>query len=862
MKKLVIIDGYSLLFRAYYATAYGGVDTIMRTKSGVPTNAIFAFANMINKIIASFKGDESLFVGFDAGVPCFRKEQYADYKANRAPCPEELKTQMPIVRELLDALGIKRYEEPGFEGDDICGSVAKLASQEGYDVAIYTSDRDFLQLVDKNIHIEILKKGMSDIVSVNNDNIVSLFGFTANQLVDFKGLRGDSSDNLPGIPGVGEKTATKLLNQYQTFENIIAHADEIGGKLADNLKTYKDQGAKCKYLATIKTDVPLPFKSNDLLYQGYAFDQINSFCQKYELKSILNRLPHQLKKGNAIKINFAVVRDLPNVNFTCLGVYLDLDDTNYHNASINAIGVSDLEHTYIINVSDLADAKNLQTVLKDSNIKKYVYDYKAIKVALNRNNLTINGLAFDLLLAAYLLDSSLKNDVISVMNYFNVDVGKKENGDLLNNAVDHDFIAKCAYQTFALNEKVTNELKKVSALNLLNEIELPLADVLSEMEIEGFPLDANELSKIGEVFKNKLNEITAAIYQSVGFEFNIASPKQVADVLFNKLALKGTRNNSTNVEVLEALKNDHPVIPLILEHRKYAKLLSTYVDALKTHIHSDGKIHAMFNQALTATGRLSSSEPNLQNISVRDEEGRLIRKAFHYLNNEYAILSFDYSQIELRILAALAKSNGLKEIFEADRDIHTETAKRIFKLDRDPTPAERRKAKAVNFGIVYGISEFGLSQDIGVNRLEAQTIINNFYEAYPEIRTFLEDVVLFAAKNNYVETYFKRRRYLREMHDQSYQVREFAKRAAMNAPIQGTAADIIKIAMIKVSNMLKEKGYQSKLVLQIHDELIFKVVHSEQEALIKDIKAVMENLDFPMKLKVSMGIGDTWYEAK
>ncbi|MCQ2794991.1 MAG: DNA polymerase I [Bacilli bacterium] len=863
MKKLIIIDGYSLLFRAYYATAYGGTDTIMRTKSGIPTNAIFAFANMINKILGQFKGEESIFVGFDAGGPCFRREKYDKYKANRSPCPEELKQQMPIVREFLDALNLKRYEEKGFEGDDICGTVAKTASKEGYEVSIITSDRDFLQLIDDHISIDVIKKGLSDIQHVNKDNIISLYGFTANQLIDFKGLRGDSSDNLPGIPGVGEKTAQKLLSEYKDLETIIAKADEIGGKVGNNIKTYQEQGRDCKFLATIKTDIKLPFKVSDCKYEGYTFDEINKFCQKYELKAVLNRLPTKLKKGaTAIKISYQKVDDIPD-DIKEMGIYLDLDNDNYHNAKINAIGVSTIQETYVIDEDKIKGAKNLINLLKDENVKKYVYDFKEIKVALHKIGIEINGLTSDLLLAGYLLDSSLKNDVVSIMNYFNIDVGVKTGSlDLLASGTDYDFIAKCAYYVIYLKEKINSELTKVDALNLYQKIELPLALVLSDMEIEGFPLDKHELETIGETFKEKLDAITKDIYQTVGFEFNIASPKQVADTLFNKLKLEGNKNNSTSVEVLEAMKEDHPVIKKILEHRKYAKLISTYVDALADHIHEDGKIHAMFNQALTTTGRLSSSEPNLQNISVRDEEGRLIRKAFHYPNNEYQILSLDYSQIELRVLAALAKSQALIDVFAADRDIHTETAKKTLKLDREPNANERRKAKAVNFGIVYGISEFGLAEDLGITRLEAREIINNFYEAYPEVGEFLRDVVSSAEKNNYVKTYFNRRRYLREFHDQSYQVREFAKRAAMNAPIQGTAADIIKIAMINVSKMLKDKHYKSQLVLQIHDELIFKVYKDEKDNLIKDITKVMESIDFPIKLKVSIGIGDTWYEAK
>lgn len=862
MKKLIIIDGYSLLFRAYFATAYGGKDTIMRTKTGIPTNAIFAFANMINKVLATFKGEEHIFVGFDSGKPCFRKQEFEQYKANRAPCPEELKIQMPIAREFLDAIGIMRHEEIGYEGDDICGSVAKLASKEGYNVSIYTSDRDFLQLIDKNISIEILKRGMSDIIHANANNIVELFGFNPIELIDYKGLRGDNSDNLPGIPGVGEKTAIKLIQEYGNLENIIANADKIGGKLANNLKEYAEQGRKCRELATIKTDINLPFKISDLEYHGYQFNKINEFCQKYELKSILNRLPNKLKGASAIKVDYEVTSDLPKSDYKKIGIYLDLDNDNYHYANINAIGISDDEHIYIINTNDIKNANNLIKVLSDTSCEKYVYDYKEIKIALNKIGIKINNLKFDLLLAAYLLDNTLKNDIVSVMNYFNVDIGGKMQTTLLNMDADYDFIAKCAYHILKLPERVLVELKKVDAEKLFYEIEMPLADVLADMEIEGFPLDKNELNKIGERYRKKIDEISKEIYQLAGHEFNISSPKQVADVLFDELNLKSGNNRSTSSEILEALKDEHQIVIKILEHRKYAKLINTYIDALIKHIHKDNKIHALFNQALTATGRLSSSEPNLQNISVRDEDGRIIRKAFHYQNNEFLILSLDYSQIELRILAALSSSKSLIDVFNNNRDIHSETAKKILNLNREPNDSERRKAKAVNFGIVYGISEFGLAEQLSINRLEAREIINNFYIAYPEIRDFLQNIVSSAEKNGYVKTYYNRRRYLREIHDHNYQVREFAKRAAMNAPIQGTAADIIKIAMIAVTKMLKAKNYQSQLVLQIHDELIFKVKKEEKDALINDIKNVMENIDFPIKLKVSVGCGDTWYEAK
>ena len=864
MNKAYVIDGNSLLFRAYYATAYSG-NEIMRTKEGIPTNALFSFSNMLNKILQGLKEGDALFVGFDTGKATFRHKEDATYKANRKPAPEDLKIQMPIVRDLLKSLDIFTYEKEGYEADDICGTAAKMLGKNGFEVIVYTSDRDFLQLIDKNVSIHIIKTGMSNVVVMNEKTMPELYGFSPLQIIDYKGLRGDSSDNLPGIPGVGDKTAVKLIQEFGSFEAIVKAAKSMKSKVGESIVANQELGRHCYEMAKILTDVELPFEAKNLIYEGYSFQKINAFANKYELKQFINRLPHNLKKGEySDVVKYEQVSTISSDQLDGdVSIALDIEPGNYNDALIHGIALSSKGKNYYISLDDAKKCPDLLNALKDKNVRKYCYDYKAIKVALHHQEIELEGLYFDVLLAGYLLDSTLVNNVQSIMQFFGADISSSKDDSLsLFDNSDSEKTAKIAYFSFKLAHKVLADLDKLECLKLYQEIEIPLASVLAEMEIEGFPIDVEILEKMGETFKIQLNNLSKEIFALAGEEFNVDSPKQVGEILYGKLGLGNGKNNSTSVDALKLIINKHPIVNLILTYRKYAKLLSTYVGGLISHVYPDQKLHAIFNQALTQTGRLSSSDPNLQNISIRDEEGKLIRKAFYYKDENYSILSLDYSQIELRILASLSNCKKLQEVFERDEDIHSSTAKNVFHTS-NPSELERRKAKAVNFGIIYGISDWGLSEQIGCSVKEAKSIIQAFYEAYPEVGLYFQKITSEVTKNGYVTTLLGRRRYLREVHDSNYQVREFARRAAMNAPIQGTAADLIKIAMINVNNALKEKGLKSKLILQIHDELLFKVPNEEKEIVYSLAKDIMEHaMDLPTKLEVDGGFGRTWYDAK
>lgn len=866
MPKMYVIDGNSLLFRAFYATSYPG-SPIMRTKEGVPTNALFAFGNMMHRILADFKSDEHILVAFDTGKKTFRHQELDTYKANRKPCPEELKAQMPLAREMLKALGVFTYEMEGFEGDDIAGTVAKKAEKAGYEVEIYTSDRDFLQLISPHIEVHILKKGLSDVDIITNDNMEERFGFSPIQIQDYKGLCGDSSDNLPGIPGIGDKTAVKLIKEYGSLEKIIEAAPNMHSKMGEKIVQNAELGMMCKHLAMILTDLDLPFSLDDTLYEGYEFSEISSFCTHYELKQLLSKLSVKGKQKASTRtqkeITYTQIGSVEDLKEPAImGISLDRQEGNYHKAELYGISLTINENTYYMDIEDAKKDQKLQSWLMDEKINKNCFDYKAIKVLLHRHGLKIQGLHFDLFLASYLLDSSLTNEDDAVFSYFNVELKEKPEISLFGER-NVEKAAQVSYYSLHLENQVMEELKKNDSVSLFHDIEMPLCEVLAKMEIEGFPLDTATLEEIGKEFRLKLEKITEDIYDLAGEKFNISSPKQVAHILYEKLNLPGNKKGSTSIDVLKGLVKKHPIVPLILEHRKYAKLLSTYIDGLENYIFEDGKLHAMFNQATTTTGRLSSSEPNLQNISVRDEEGKLIRKAFFYKEDDLYILSLDYAQIELRILASLSKCQKLIDAFKNHEDIHTVTARHVFHVEGEVPSSLRRKAKAVNFGIVYGISDWGLSEQINVSPKEAREIIDEFYLAYPEIATYLKSIVEFAEQHGYVSTVLGRRRYLREIHDSSYQVREFAKRAAMNAPIQGTAADLIKIAMIHIDKRLQKENLKAQMVLQIHDELLFKVPKNELEVVTKIVKEEMENaMQFEAPLEVDGSAAKTWYDAK
>ena len=872
MKKIVIVDGNSLLFRAYFATSFTG--NIMRTKDGFPTNAIFGFNNMICKIISSLKSGDYLFVSFDTGKKTFRHQEMDTYKAQRKPLDEDLILQLPVARDFLDAIGVFHFELEGYEADDLAGTVAKLCSKNDYQISIYTSDKDYLQLIDDNISIHMIKKGLSDIHVMTEESLKEEMGLTPDQIRDYKGLMGDPSDNIKGIPGVGEKTALKLIQTYGSLEQIIEAMNNESSKLAEKITQNKDLGLFCKHIATIDTNVPLPFDIEETLYRGYNISTLSAFYTKYEFYSLLKKLkPCHISISNNISTtieesieenNFDIVQisSFKELGFTPYIFLLNYNDGNYHKKEVESVLFSDKNTVYVYSFSAAKNDKDFIEYIENPNIHKGTFDSKAACVLLNKYNISLAGVDFDLLLASYLLDSSLDNDPVTVCAYFGENIISEDQFTLFS---DNNMTTNLVFVVNKIYKKVLEMLRKNNDEELYFNIELPLAMVLARMEIEGFPLSKDTLSSINDKYKMILEDLTNKIYEIGGKQINLASPKQMADLLFNHLGLPSNKKQSTSIDVLNSLINKHPIIPLIIEHRKYSKLINTYTSGLIDYVFEDNKIHALFNQALTTTGRLSSSEPNLQNISIRDEEGKLIRKAFFYEEDNILLMSLDYSQIELRLLAHISNCQTLIDIFNEGRDIHSETARKVFNIpENEEVPsALRRKAKAVNFGIVYGISDWGLADQISSSTQEAKKIIDTFYSIYPEIKTYFDNLIDEGTKNGYVSTLFGRRRYINELNSDNYQTREFGKRAAKNAPIQGSSADLIKMAMIKIDEILTKKEYKSKLVLQIHDELIFKVYEDEKDDIYNLVKDVMENIySLKVKLEVDGSIAKTWYDAK
>lgn len=847
--KLHIIDGNSLLFRAYYATAAYGEDKIMRTKEGIPTNALMAFANMIQKILSELKEGDYIFVPFDTGEKTFRHEAYEDYKGTRREVPEPLITQFPLARDFLDALKIKHHEIVGYEADDLAGTVAKLAEKEGLEVIIHTSDQDYFQLISDLVTIRV-PKPRGAVLNLTPAVLMEEYSLKPSQVTSFKGLVGDASDNLPGVPGVGKKTAERLLGEYGTLENILSNAHDIKGKLGFSLRDHAHIAKNSKYLATLKTDIELNFDLNDLQYFGFDFNTVHDFAAKYELNRFMRNLEpfKTVSETEETLIPIIEIESTESLKFSDeLNLNVILTSDNYFTADVTMLYFSLADKVYKINKENFVKDAKLHSVLADSTVKKRVFDFKKTAIALSKLGLTLSGFSFDFLLAAYLLDSNTSGKEEDVLRFF----GYSASSDADN------FSALLVLNAATLEETMRKELREKSLLNVYETIEAPLVRVLMKMELEGFPLSEDVLNEIGDQYKVVLENLRAKVSSYTKEEINVNSPQQIAALLYDELGLKAPRNRSTSVDVLEKLKDEHPVILDILEYRKYAKIISTYIDGLIPHIHSDAKVHTIFNQALTTTGRLSSKNPNLQNISVRDEVGREIRKAFYY--DESLILSLDYSQIELRLLAAFAKEKTLIKIFNEGHDIHTATARALFPLEE--TDNARRKAKAVNFGIVYGISDWGLAEQLKVDPREARHYIAAFFKTYPELVVYRDQIISDLMTHGYVETFTGRRRLIPEINDPNYQRREFAKRAAMNAPLQGGAADIIKLAMIKVDEFLSKGDYKTKLVLQIHDELLFEL-HPDELFLIDELKEIMENVvNFDVKLKVNSNYGKDWFKA-
>lgn len=853
--KLLLIDGNSVLFRAFYATSYGN---IMKTSKGVYTNAVYAFANMLNKAIKMINPDY-LVVAFDKGKHTFRHDIAADYKGGRKPTPVELVGQFDLVREMLDGYRIPYLEYDDIEADDIIGSLSKKFAVEK---CILTSDRDMLQLIDDNTCVYMMKKGLSDIDKVDEAVLYRDWGLKPYQIIEYKGLAGDASDNIKGVEGVGDKTATKLISEYDTCEGIYEHIDEIKGKLQEKLIKDKQSCFLSKMLATIKTDFEIDINLDDIKL-NIDKQGSNAFFNKYEMYSLIKEVDNTYKE-DAIVTN--KVKKISNALFDEPFIYFVSNEFSYYERELMGACFTSNDKQEYISFADLKnDIETLEFLASDN--KKVVFDLKALLHAFDHNGLKLGKNSDDLFLMSFLANNYNSDLASIIMNYGfgSVDDAKNIFGSEKKPLNDENKIIQyaCSVASKLANvyKRVQVELCEKNMNKLYEDIELPLLYVLYDMEKTGISCDENELDIIATNTLKKINILEESIYKSCGHEFNISSPKQLAEVLYDELDLPNLKKGSTNAEVLSKLVDYHPVVKDILEYRKYTKLYSTYAVGLKKYIAKDKKIHTIFSQTITNTGRLSSYDPNLQNISVKDEEAKEIRRAFKPSAN-HVLISSDYSQIELRVLASLANEQKMIDAFNSGIDIHTKTAMDIFNVE-EVDDITRRHAKAINFGVVYGISDFGLSNQTNLTLKDAKKFINDYFITYPNIKKYLDEQVKFCEDNGYVTTMQNRRRYIREINDRNYMMREFGKRAAMNATIQGSAADLIKIAMIKVYDEINRQGLKSKLILQVHDEIILDVDINELEQMKSLINDVMHNAyDLKTRLDCSMAIGKDWYEAK
>ena len=861
MKKIILVDGNNLMFRSYYATAYTG--NFMKNSKDFPTNALFGFTNMTNKILEE-EQPSYMIVAFDKGKT-FRHEKYQDYKAGRIEVPNELKVQFPIAKKLLTCMGIKYYEIDNYEADDIIGTFAKYCDEEDNFIGtIISSDKDLLQLISKDVDIKLLKQ--KDYIRYNETTFKEDYGINPINIIDLKALMGDSSDNIPGVKGIGEKTALKLLHEYKNIDNLYQNIDKISGKTQEKLLNDKDSAYKSYDLATIYRDVPMEITIEDTKYLGEDTEKLHQMYEELEFYSFLKKS----KKNKKEEITYKIVENLEELTINDeSAVYLEILGTNYHNAKVLGLGIYNENNSLFVPFEILKQQPEFLT-----KTPKYTYDIKKTLLALKWQGITIDNLNFDTMVASYLLEYNIKEDISYLANILSYDIpfyeniygkkGKEKEPDIDIIAKNCVLKAKFIYETKSILEE---KMIKENLNSLFYDIEMPLITTLSEMEYNGVYVNKQILEEMGEEIKIKLELISQEIYNMSGCEFNISSPNQLGEILFEKLKLphgkKGKTGYSTAVDVLKKLQGTHPIIDKIMDYRTLSKLYTTYIEGLINAIMDDNKIHTIYNQTQTRTGRLSSLEPNLQNIPTRTDYGKLIRKAFVPSPNSI-IISADYSQIELRLLAHIANIETLIEAFNNDMDIHTKTASDIFKVDPIAvTKQMRRTAKAVNFGIIYGISSYGLSENLGILPKEAKQIIDNYLNTYPGIKEYMDNTIKKAYQDGYVKTLFGRIRYIPELKNTNYMIRNSGERMALNTPIQGTSADIIKKAMIEIHKSLKENNLKSKMILQVHDELIFDALISEEEQLKKIIKEVMENT-FKLKvpLKVDIETGSDWYQAK
>lgn len=883
-KQLLLIDGNSIVFRAFFAM-HNQIDKFTN-KDGLHTAAIYGFKLMLDHVLDQFHPDAAL-VAFDAGKVTFRTKMYDDYKGGRNKTPDELTEQFPYVRELVEACGLHSYELKNYEADDIIGTLAKEGDEAGYETLIVTGDRDLTQLASDHTTVAVTHKGVTDTEHYTPAHVEEKLGITPRQIIDMKALMGDSSDNYPGVTKIGEKTAIKLVKQFGSVENLYDHIDELKkSKMKEHLVEDEAIARECKTLATILQDAPLEIGLDDITYRGEQTEELVAFYQQMGFKSFLAKMDlapeEKADKSAPVEYteltadNLAAVDQLEGE----LNFYLEMPDANYHTSPFAGFVIGDGKTWLVSRDAELLKQAPLKKLLESPAVAKNVFNAKAQIVGLHRLGIDLRNVDFDLLLASYLLNTNdNSNDLGQVAlehDYHEVATDEEVYGKGAKRAIPADdqvFYTHLAQKARAIDDLRAPLFKKLDdnqQTPLYTDIEVPLTRVLAAMEITGIKVNAQTLKDMGSKLTERLADIESQIYAAAGEEFNINSTKQLGHILFEKLKLpviKKTKTGySTAVDVLEKLADQAPIVEDILQYRQIAKLQSTYITGLLKVIHSsDQKIHTRYLQTLTQTGRLSSVDPNLQNIPVRLPEGRLIRKAFVPSHAGWQIFSSDYSQVELRVLAHITGDKNLQEDFKNGEDIHASTARRIFHL---PADAEidrnmRRRAKAVNFGIVYGISDYGLAQRIHVSRAQAHEFIQNYFKEFPGVKKYIDDTIAFAREHGYVETITHRRRYLPDIHAKSFSRRSFAERTAMNTPIQGSAADIIKIAMIRMKEEIKQRQLQAQMLLQIHDELVFEAPAEEIPVLQKLVPQVMDSaVQLNVPLKVESKVGDTWYDLK
>lgn len=875
--KLLLIDGSSVAFRAFFAL-YNQIDRF-KNHSGLHTNAIYGFHLMLDHMMKRVQPTHVL-VAFDAGKTTFRTELFADYKAGRAKTPDEFREQFPYIRDMLGALGIAFYELEHYEADDIIGTLDKMAERTElpFDVTIVSGDKDLIQLTDANTVVEISKKGVAEFEEFTPSYLMDKMGLTPEQFIDLKALMGDKSDNIPGVTKIGEKTGLKLLHEYGSLEGIYQHVDSFKpSKMKENLLHDKEQAFLSKTLATINTSAPIAIGLEDIVYQGPDLDRLSQFYDEMDFVQLKNALASQLPQEPVAEIAYQEVTDIRADMFSDDTVfYFEALRDNYHREELIGFAWGNQEQIYAS-----ADISLLTTELFKKVLEQPIatYDFKRSKVLLSHLGLDLPAASYDARLANYLLSTVEDNEMATLARLYTtipldtdeVVYGKGVKRAVPDKAVLLGHLARKVQVLLDSRPVMLDKLAEHEQADLYTDIELPLANVLAKMEIEGIAVNQDSLQEMAEQNKVVIEELTQEIYEMAGEVFNINSPKQLGVILFEKMQLplhltKKTKTGySTAVDVLERLAPIAPIVAKILDYRQITKLQSTYVIGLQDYIMADGRIHTRYLQDLTQTGRLSSVDPNLQNIPIRLEQGRLIRKAFTPSHDDAVLLSSDYSQIELRVLAHISGDEHLIAAFKEGADIHTSTAMRVFGIEKpeDVTANDRRNAKAVNFGIVYGISDFGLSNNLGIPRKQAKAYIDTYFERYPGIKDYMERVVREAKDKGYVETLFKRRRQLPDINSRQFNLRSFAERTAINSPIQGSAADILKIAMINLDQALVAGGFETKMLLQVHDEIVLEVPNHELAAIKELVKETMESaVNLAVPLRVDESAGKSWYEAK